>query len=68
MSITALYRDFNFFLYDAVLPSDTQFPSVTWFITTIYTYLLKEVVYHRGKQPRIEEVEISIYSYKEMPW
>ena len=26
----------------------------------IYTYLLTEVVYHRGEQPRIEEDEISI--------
>ena len=29
-------------------PRDTQLPFETWFITTIYTYLLKEVVYHGG--------------------
>ena len=28
---------------------------------------LKEVVYHRGEQYRIRKIEISIYSYKEMP-
>ena len=44
---------FHFFLYDAVPPCDTQLPSETLFVTTIYTYILKEVVYHRGEQYRI---------------
>ena len=46
--VIRIYRDINFVLYDAVPPRDTQLPFATWFITTIYTYLLKEVVYHRG--------------------
>ena len=44
-----------FFLYDAVPPCDTQLPSETLFVTTIYTYILKEVVYHRGEQYRISK-------------
>ena len=55
MSIMAfferMYKDFNFFLYDTVPsppPRDTELPSETRFITTIYTFLLKEVVYHGG--------------------
>ena len=40
-----------FFLYDASpSPCDTQLPSETLFDTTIYTYIWKEVVYHRGEQ------------------
>ena len=36
-------------------PRDTQLPFETWFITTIYTYLYKEVVYHEGGQYRIRK-------------
>ena len=39
---------FQFYLYDAVPPCVTQLPSEISFITTIYAYLLKEVVYCRG--------------------
>ena len=39
-----IYRDFNVVLYDAVPPCVTQLPSETLFVTTIYTYILKEVV------------------------
>ena len=45
---TNIYRFHFFFLYDAVPPCDTQLPSETLFVTTIYTYILMEVVYHRG--------------------
>ena len=63
-----IYRNFNFVLYDAVPPYDTQLPSEALFATTIYTYILKEVVYHRGGNSIVyEKIEISIYSYKEMP-
>ena len=55
MSIRTLYRDFIVFLYYAVPPCDTQLPSETLFVTTIYTYILKEVVYHRGEQYRISK-------------
>ena len=34
----------TFSYYDAVPPGVTQLPSETLFITTIYAYLLKEVV------------------------
>ena len=44
-----------FFLYDAVPPCDTQLPSETLFVTTIYTSILMEVVYHRGEQYRIRK-------------
>ena len=44
-----------FYLYDAVPPSDTQLPSETVSVSTIYTYILKEVVYHRGEQYRIRK-------------
>ena len=46
---------FPFFLYDAVPPCDTQLPSETLFVTTIYNYILKEVVYHRGELYRISK-------------
>ena len=46
---------FQFFLYDAVPPCDTQLPSETLFVTAIYTYILKEVLYHRGEQYRISK-------------
>ena len=36
-------------------PCDTQLPSETLFVTTIYTYILKEVMYHRGEQYRIRK-------------
>ena len=39
------YRDFNFFSYDAFPPCVTQLPSATLFVTTIYTYIFKEVVH-----------------------
>ena len=42
--VVRIYRDFNFVLYDAVPPCVTQLPSETLFVTTIYTYILKEVV------------------------
>ena len=48
-----IYRDFNFFLYDVVPSCDTQLPSETLYVTIIYTYILKEVVYHRGVKYRI---------------
>ena len=36
-------------------PCDTQLPSDTLFVTTIYTHILKEIVYHRGEQYRIRK-------------
>ena len=42
--VVRIYRDFNFVLYDAVPPCVTQLPSETLLVTTIYTYVLKEVV------------------------
>ena len=41
--VVQIYIDFNFFLYHAV-PRVTQLPSDPLFVTTIYTYILKEVV------------------------
>ena len=38
-----------------LFPRDTQLPSEVLFLTTIYTYILKEVVYHRGEQYRISK-------------
>ena len=38
------YREISNFLYDAVPPCVTQLPSETLFVTTIYTYILKEIV------------------------
>ena len=53
--VVRIYRDFNFVLYDAVTPCDTQLPSETLFVITIYAYISKEVVYHRGEQCRIRK-------------
>ena len=36
-------------------PCDTQLPSDTLFVTTVNTYILKEVVYRRGEQYRISK-------------
>ena len=44
-----------FVFYDAVPPCDTQLPSEQLFVTTIYIYILKEVVYHRGEQYRMSK-------------
>ena len=59
MSIRAfsvrIYRDFIFSYTMLFPPCDTQLPSETLFVTTIYTYILKEVVYHRGEQYRISK-------------
>ena len=59
--IVRIYRDFIFCLYDAVPPCDTQLPSETLFVTTICTYILKEVVYHR-EQYRISKI-LNLYIF-----
>ena len=57
---TNIYR-FQMCLIRCCSPRDTQLPFETWFITTIYTYLLKEVVYH-GKNSIVKEKKLkSLY-------
>ena len=44
------YIEISIFSYMMLFPPpcDTQLPSEALFVTSIYTYILKEVVYHRG--------------------
>ena len=66
---TNIYWDFNFILYFAVPPCDTQLPSETLFVTTIYTYIFKgSCVSQGGTVSFKKKIEISIYSNKEIPW